>query len=267
MAMFLMLALPSESQELTQEFSCPKGQFVIFLPESWVEIPLYILENYTKTLQQLAPTAEKQEVDYGYQLSSADRWLTYPYIFVQVHKTGRFPEKILEKFNSDDAEFKKYKGETEDEIKKYGNEIGMASISINDTVYDPALHIVWSKAGAQVKNIGRIQIAIAMILTEQGTVTISVAVEKKDFESYALLFERIIKNIKFDEGVRYQPKASGPKSIIPNALHKILVKVISAIIIFVVVVGFQQLWHKRTNILPHSSKENKDNNTIGEKLE
>jgi hypothetical protein len=74
--------------DLPQTIQARDG-FTISLPADWVAIPKDALDGLSEHLAKLAPKAERQTYDYGFQLPKKEHWIEYPYIFVQVKPSLR----------------------------------------------------------------------------------------------------------------------------------------------------------------------------------
>lgn len=196
--------------ELTEEFHT-NDYFSIKLPFSWVQIPKKTLDEQSEKLHKLAPDMEIQYYDYGFHLL-ADQFaysfsglqgLSYPYILINVIRSGRIPKAELRKF--------KY---IESDLEEYGKKSSIISdLKFNEFIYDAKDHVLWSyyftniKKDAPVSNKGQVVRALmAMKLTEEGYILVNCYCEDKDFHEYGALFEKIVKNIDVDKTIEYKPR-------------------------------------------------------------
>ena len=51
-----------------------KKGFSISLPDGWVEIPRDVIDSSEKEIARIAPNANAQHYDYGFQLDSSKNW-------------------------------------------------------------------------------------------------------------------------------------------------------------------------------------------------
>ena len=65
-----------------------KKEFYIEIPNNWVEIPQWEIEDYASSLSQMAPEVERPKCTYAFQTQS-DHWFAEPFITVVVDNSGR----------------------------------------------------------------------------------------------------------------------------------------------------------------------------------
>ncbi|MBU1576525.1 MAG: hypothetical protein KJ869_04875, partial [Candidatus Edwardsbacteria bacterium] len=71
-----------------------KDEFSITVPDDWVQIPVYMIEEHENLVAINTPNAKKQHYDYGFQPDSNKRIAT-PYILLQINYGGRMPKKEI----------------------------------------------------------------------------------------------------------------------------------------------------------------------------
>jgi len=190
----------ADTIELTQEIKTPDG-FTIRLPAGWVSIPRDVLDSYANKIARNAPNLANQRLDYGFQLSTSRNWFEYPYIMVQIKRTGRIPESQLESLDQVQRGMNKGLGQTQQSMSGV-----ISDAHLGKTTYDPSLHILWSRISANVTGIGVVKGLCAVLLTEDGVIQIISYAMDRDFERSAPLFEEIAKNAVVDDNLRYKPR-------------------------------------------------------------
>src|SRR5688572_25638329 len=116
-------------------FSNQQDNFVLALPDTWKEIPKEVLDDFSEKMSAMAPQAEKQHYNYGYQTDSPD-WFTYPYILVQV-KNKRMPESALKEWEKKSQVFKDGMQKAE---KQFGDMI--SQVAFGNPFYDPQRQLI-----------------------------------------------------------------------------------------------------------------------------
>ncbi|MGA7828439.1 MAG: hypothetical protein WCA04_12295, partial [Geobacteraceae bacterium] len=197
MALFLFLATPCFGLDLPQTFVTKDG-FTIHLPKGWKPIPKEVLDKYSQAIAKMAPKAEKQEYDYGFQRSDTKKWFSYPYILVQVKRTGRIPEVQLKAL-------KRIKKELDKSFNKATEALSEISsnASLGEPVYDPLSHILWSRITIDIKGTGTVRGIIGTILTKEGFVQIACYAKDDEFGTYLPVFESTISTTEIRSSLRY----------------------------------------------------------------
>lgn len=184
--------------ELNQQIKTPDG-FTIRFPDNWRAIPKSVLDAYSQAVAEMRPEAEKQTYHYGFQLSSAREWLVYPYILIQVKKTGRVSEDKLKSIK------KLQQGIDEGLAEARGSKAGIVSTArLGETIYDPAAHILFTQMGMDVNDIGSVKVLTALLLTQEGTIQINGVAKATEFENYAPVFEAIARGVVIENRLKYQ---------------------------------------------------------------
>lgn len=197
----LFFAAGCFAQQAEQPFPTKDG-FTLHLPTDWKPIPADVLDAYSREIAKLAPQTEKQVYDYGFQLSAARRWFTYPYILVQVKRSGRVPEDQLRSLSKI--------GEAMDSsFAKAGKSLSSfaANGKIGETVLDPSTHTLWTRMSIDVKGVGTINGLIGTVLTETGFIQISCYAEEQEFRGYLPVFEAIVKGAVLSDELKYRSGA------------------------------------------------------------
>lgn len=200
MLLFLSRATPLYAVELTHKFNSPEG-FTMYLPGDWVEIPNEVLNEYSEKVSQLVPQIGKQVYDYGFQLTPVDRWMTHPYILVQVKRTGRIPEEELRKYRQINEVFSEHLGEVEKDISGI-----LSNAKLGETLYDTENRILWISISFVLAETERVNAQIAVKLTEFGVIQMTGYATEDTFPSYQPLFQEMARQISLDNSIAYKPQ-------------------------------------------------------------
>lgn len=176
-----------------------KDSFTITLPDGWIEIPQDVLAAAYTEVEKQAPNAKIPRYDYGYQLGSAQNWMEYPYILVQVNKASRIPEHQLESMSTIDLN---------DKLKDHVANMRtlMSNASLGKMQYDKTAHVVWLATLFDVVDAGKIQGISGLVPTENGFVQIHAYSKTSNFESYLPVFRQIILGTTISPSLTYKPR-------------------------------------------------------------
>ncbi len=186
--------------ELIREVKTQDG-FTVRLPNDWKPIPRDMLDKYSQAVARLTRDTEKQVYDYGFQKADAPGWFAYPYILIQVRKTGRIAEAQLKSIERFQGDLDKSMARMQQAMSEV-----VSDARVGEMVYDPEAHILFSQMRMEVKEIGTIRGLIALLLTEQGGIHIAAYAKGDDFSHYLPLFEKIARGVVPDDNLRYQPR-------------------------------------------------------------
>lgn len=191
--------------ELSQQYVTGEG-FSIRLPGDWEQVPGEVLKAYSRAMRDLAPGADLPAYDYGYQPSGAGRWLAYPYILLQVRRTGRVPEEEL-------SEYRQFRDAAEEGIRAAGEKAGglFSSLALGETLYDPGDRILWMTMQAEVEGAGPFKALVALKLTSEGFIQLMCYSDADEFGRYIPLFEEIVRGVSLDDRLLYAPRPRGPE--------------------------------------------------------
>ena len=232
--LFLVPAALCQAVETGTPFPTKEG-FTLQLPGGWKPIPEEVLDAYEREIARMAPKAENQDYDYGFQLSSARKWFAYPYILVQVKSSGKVPQDQLRSM----ARI----GEAMDTGFARARE-SISSIAANgkmgEPVLDEAAHTLWTRISVDVKGVGTINGLVGTILTEKGFIQISCYAKEKEFQGYLPLFEGMISGAVLSDELMYRPEGAGsvktPGRIGTGAMAGIAALLTAAGVLFLLVV-------------------------------
>lgn len=198
----LCIATACPAKEAKQPFPTKDG-FTLFLPDDWKPIPGDVLDAYSRAIAKLAPQVEKQTYDYGFQLSAARKWFTYPYILVQVKRSGRVPEDQLRSLarigEAMDSSFAKAR----ESLSSFAT-----NGTIGETVLDASSHTLWTRIAIDVKGAGTINGLVGTVLTENGFIQISCYAKEREFPGYLPVFETIVRAAVLSDALKYRPGAA-----------------------------------------------------------
>lgn len=178
-----------------------KDGFALTFPPGWIAIPSEVITQAQLEMAKAAPNAPKPQYDYGFQFGSKEQWFTYPYILIQIKRTGRVPEPQLEKLDKFDST------ETSQKLQKLAGEI-MTEVEIGKMRYDPATRVIWVNTGSNVAELGRVSGISAIIPTEFGIVQLMGYAKEQEFMGFLSSFHEIVQSASFADGVKYQPQKS-----------------------------------------------------------
>ncbi len=205
--MFLLLfGTPCFGTDLPQSFAIKDG-FTLHLPKDWEPIPKEVLDRYSQEIARLAPKAESQVYDYGFQRTDSPKWFSYPYILVQVKRSGRIPEEQLEGL-------KRIEKAMDDSFAKATDSLSSitSNASLGEPSYDPLSHILWTRIAIDVKDAGTVRGIIGSILTEEGFVQIACYAKGEDFGKYLPLFETVINKTELKAELKYGARNTAEKT-------------------------------------------------------
>lgn len=177
------------------------------MPADWKAIPREVLDRYSQKIARLAPKAEKQFYDYGFQRAGAAKWFAYPYILVQVQRSGRIPEEQLESL-------KRIEKAMDDSFTKATDSLSSftANASIGEPLYDAAHHILWTQVAIDVKEIGTVRGLVGAILTGEGFVQVACYAKSENFGKYLPIFESVIATAEIRADLVYVAQNSTGKT-------------------------------------------------------
>ena len=156
---------------MSQELRTSQG-FTFHLPRNWKAIPKEALDAVSETIDKAVPDTKAQRYDYGFQLSTAQKWFAYPYILVGVRRTGKMNEAESKFFkqlplSSETKENRELKGVLDRHSAKIMDSLSawISSGRIGEPVYDASSHILFIQSEARVKGVGAVRGLAASLLT------------------------------------------------------------------------------------------------------
>jgi len=173
--------------------------------------------------------------DYGFQRSDAPKWFAYPYILVQVKRSGRIPEEQLKALKRIEKAMDESFSKTTDSLSAI-----TSNASLGEPVYDPASHILWTRIAIDIKNTGTVRGTIGTILTGEGFVQIAGYAKEDDFGTYLPIFESVIATTEIRTDLKYESgtltgktaKEEAEQGIVP---WKAMALVLSGVVLIFVV--------------------------------
>lgn len=195
-ACFCVVAQAEEEAKPFKTYS-PHSIFSFQLPADWVQIPQKALAEVAQKIKEvMSPDAPPVEYIAGYQLGGKT-WFSYPYLLVQVIELGRVPDEELKKLKS-----------FQPSLDKAGRRLvegapSLSSLSIGEAVYDSSAQIIWGSMSSVIAGVGRVRSLNAVVLTASGAVNIYTYSREEEFETYAPLFEDIVRSVKLKSGAQY----------------------------------------------------------------
>ena len=200
-AAFMVLAASLPLPILAGTVNFQNDGFSLTFHPGWIAIPTEIITEAQLEMAKMAPNAPKPRYDYGFQFGSKEQWFTYPYILIQIKRTGRVPAIEFEKLDKLDS------AEASEKLQKSVGQM-MTEVEIGKARYDPAARVIWVNTGSNVAELGRVSGVSATIPTEFGFVQIIGYAKEQEFMGFLSSFREIVGSAIFAEGVRYQPQVS-----------------------------------------------------------
>lgn len=173
------------------------------LPQDWERVPNEVLRQYTEALREAAPGVDVQVYNYAFQKMPSETWLSYPYVLVQIKKTGRMPESELKKYRAIDAGIAKGVQELKEQAQSL-----LSDIRTGETVYDASTHTLWMTMQSKVVEVGDIDAIVGVRLTEFGAVQIMGYSKHADFAEQRPILEAIINSVEMNDQISYKPRFS-----------------------------------------------------------
>jgi hypothetical protein len=193
----LLLGTPCFGIDLPQAVPAKEG-FTMHMPAEWKPIPREILNRYCQAIAKLAPNAEKQTYEYGFQRADAPKWFAYPYILLQVKRSGRIPEEQLESLQRIEKAMDDSFAKATDSLSSF-----TSKATIGEPFYDVSHHILWTRVAIDVKEIGTVRGIVGAILTSEGFIQVACYARDADFKEYLPVFEAIVKNTEIRNELQY----------------------------------------------------------------
>lgn len=169
-----------------------KKEFYIHIPDNWVEIPKSEIEDYARSLSEMAPEVERSKCTYVFQIQS-DHWFAEPFITVVVDNSGRISKQELENVRREslDSSLK----------KKFGAYVNELKAKVGSPVYDKERNILWTTI--QISPDQPALVASAVFLTEKGMITLSSACSS---DEEFMQFAQIVGSVALKPEFQYQPR-------------------------------------------------------------
>ena len=176
-----------------------KDGFSFTIPDGWVQIPQKVIDQVMTQYRKMSPQFKTLKYNYAFQRANQKGWFVYPYIVVQIRKTGKIPEKYLNNFRKVEKDIQKGADKAQ---KGMQNKV---SGTMKNTVYDKMNSILWSEMDANVKGVGKIKGLTAMKLTRFGTIQFVISASDKDYPKCEKEFRRMVWKMKVDPKIKYKP--------------------------------------------------------------
>jgi len=191
--------------------------FSITLPDGWVQIPGSVLQSFAAKVDELSPDTPRQVYDYGYQMDGDGRWLTYPYILVQVRPEGRIPSGELARYQ---------------ELRSQKGDIDLSEVRFGASTYDKEHQILWSMLTAPAQDGESAKALIAVKLTELGYIRLTGCATETSFDEYEKVFREAFSSLGIDEFIAYKPQFADTMPVIGGILTgKVILWSVQAVVI------------------------------------
>jgi hypothetical protein len=218
--------------------------FSISIPKEWTQIPKEIIDQFSEDAHKAKPSEPKQNFDYAFQATPSGSWFKYPYLLIQVHKTGRLPDGLIQSIkkqaDSDVNEFKK-------------DSSFFLSANVQKSIYEESTNTLWNVTNYTLDGGIQVRAFIATIHTENGSIQIMGYSKTDELRQYAPIFDSIFKNIVVDDSLRYKPRLSEVKKVDGIGVEWAYLKKIvgaAAVGAFLVLIGYKR---KKTKVDSASS--------------
>jgi hypothetical protein len=186
--------------DLSQSITTFSG-IAVHLPSQWQEIPKDVLTANFEEFAKQNPNLPKQTYEYGFQAPS-EQWFSYPYILIQIQRTGRIPEVALKEFPNLAEMF-------DDELQKTMEVAStVTDAAMGKTIYDSSKRILWTSMRLNYAGIGNVKMLAGGHLSEDGSVYVLGYTKEQDFSKYETLLHQIISSVELPPGMRYVPRIS-----------------------------------------------------------
>lgn len=192
----LMLTIFQTSFLFASTINHSESGIAFEIPEGWVEIPNDIIKQHFDEIKKQRPNLTIPNFDWGFQKKSG-KWLSYPYILVQMNRSGRLPAYQLSKIKMIDnsSAGKKIESQSNNFIK---------NAKMGEMVYDSIAKIIWQEASMNVDNFGKVNMLMGMHLIKNGTMNMYGYSAETDIEKYRKTFENIIMSANIADSLKYK---------------------------------------------------------------
>jgi hypothetical protein len=193
---------------LTMEL--PAG-VTVHVPEGWALMPPSALDAHSLKLAQLGRPDGQNTYDCGLQLSSATTNTPYPYMLVQVKRTGRVGRSEI-------AEFKVMQEHLADAVAAFEKTLSPTNTgsSFGTFVFDAPANILWLPAATANPEGEPLRGLLALVLTEQGAIHVACYSRDTEFPAYFPLFETFVRQLTPGPALAYHPRFSDAHPVLAN---------------------------------------------------
>lgn len=196
----VMLFVFFHSCLFSEVYRFPKDNFQITLPSDWEKISKDVIDEYTEVIKQMLPDLEEiSEIDYMFQLKNSEYFFDFPYLAIEVKKTGRISESSLKNWEKTDF------SDVENYLEEKTNYL-LSDVRFGEFIYDSEKNILWIKGQLKVGYKDAI-ILMGIIPTEEGLINVYGYSDIKSYKQYSKLFINIIESVVVSEEMKYQKKS------------------------------------------------------------
>jgi len=194
-----------------------RDDFSIALPDGWVEIPGTVLQAFSEMMGDLSPDTPPQVYDYGYQIEGDGKWLTYPYVLVQVRPEGRIPSGELARYQTNSS---------------HTGDVDLSEVRFGNSTYDEEHQILWSTLTTPTQDGETAKALVAVKLTEAGYIRLTGCATEDSFDQYAKVFRDAFSSLEIDESIAYKPQFADKMPVIGGIMTgKVIIWCIQAVVI------------------------------------
>lgn len=209
----VMLFVFFHSCLFSEVYRFPKDNFQITLPSDWEKISKDVINEYTEGIRQMLPDLEEiPEIDYMFQLKNSEYYFDFPYLAVEVKKTGRISESSLKNWGRTDF------SDVENYLEEKTNYL-LSDVRFGEFIHDSEKNILWNKGQLKADYEDAI-ILMGLIPTEEGLINVYGYSYIKSYKQYSKLFINIIESVVVSEEIKYQKKVNITKKSKTSFLKK-----------------------------------------------
>ena len=183
----------------SEVYRFPKDNFKITLPSDWEKISKGVIDEYTEGIRQMLPDLEEiPEIDYMFQLKNSEYYFDFPYLAIEIKKTGRISESSIKNWGRTDF------SDVENYLEEKTNYL-LSDVRFGELLYDSEKNILWNKGQLKVDYEDAI-ILTGIIPTEEGLINVYGYSDIKSYKQYSRLFIDIIESVVVSDEIKYKKK-------------------------------------------------------------
>lgn len=172
--------------------------FSLTLPRHWIEIPGDALEGFSQNLRKDSSGSVQETYEYGFQPGKGQTWFSFPYVLVQVKKSGKISLSDLQDYPA-------IKGRIEPEMPAAWQVMqGVKKAKGGEFHYDPERQVLFHGAVATFENGRDVKNISASYLTEEGMIAVHAYAVSSEYGQHADEFYRILNSVNIAEELKYK---------------------------------------------------------------
>lgn len=172
-------------------------EYTILLPSGWIEIPKEVITAKVQELKQASKGgATIPNYERAYQMEESSTWFEYPYILVDVNRSGKIPSKDLDKLDQIDISSAKDKL-----INDFSDLISNAEFG--KMHYEKGSYVAWLKTRFETAGSDVLEGISGMVLTNEGYIQISGFATQGDFATLIPIVQKMVRTTKISDRLKY----------------------------------------------------------------